>query len=270
MTSQNSTGTDPGYETPEEWALKNAALMAELTARNGVELTWAEAHQALLAANMLVEVPMFAPTGDGGQYEEIPTLPGAAVGWRDPSFVESVACGRVLFEGKIYVPGNPSASKVEIAMPWGVAGQLTSRLAFVLSCHARGQLPSIDAVEVSTLLANLTFCVSNELHFSADDQENEDDAPEAKALHAGWAGGELPERRHDLVEGHCYLLMRSCDVHRAAQILAETRAGLAAVGDGTASADAVDLEPNLAEFMTDPDLCDEFLWELDHWINPRD
>lgn len=211
---------------------------------------------------------MFAPTRNAGRYEEIPTLPDAAVGWRDPSFVESVACGRVLFEGKIYVPLNPSASKVEFAIPWGVAGQLTSRLAFVLSCHARGQLPSVDAVEVSTLLANLTFCVSNELHFSADDQE--DDAPEVKTLDDEWAGGELPKRPHDRVEGRCYLLMRSCDVHRAAKILADTRVGLAAVGAGTASADAFDLEPTLAEFMTDPDLCDEFLWELDHWINPRD
>lgn len=266
MTSQNSPETDPGYETPEEWAIENAARMAELTARNGVGLTWAEAHQALLAANMLVEVPMFAPTGDAGQYEEIPTLPDGAVGWRDPSFVESVACGRVLFEGKIYVPLNPSASKVEIAIPWGVAGQLTSRLAFVLSCHARVQLPGVDEGEVSTLLANLTFSVSNELRFSADDQE--DDAPDIKTLDDERAGGELPERRHDLVEGRCYLLMRSCDVHRSAQILAEAREGLAAVGAGTASPDAVDLEPTLAEFMTDPDLCDEFLWELDRWINP--
>lgn len=281
MTSQKDTGSNSGYETPEDWALENAARMAELTARNGVDLTWAEAHRALLANNALVEAPAYAPTGDAGQYEEIPTLPGALIGWRDPTFVEAVACGRVHFEGKIYVPINPSTSKITVAIPWSLAGELTSRLAFILGCSAKGQLDGIDQVEVTTLLANLTFSVSRELHFSAEGEE-EGYLPDAEGPDYDpgddWAGGESTERPRDMVEGRCYLLMRCCDVHRAAAVIAQAKSSLTAAAADvtendastrTASGEAtLDLEPQLPQLMSDPDLCDEFLWGLDHWISP--
>jgi hypothetical protein len=97
----------------DEWALENAAQLVAHIERHGIGMTWAEARDHLLQCGRGPELPVYIDSGERG----LVRLGSAVPAWQRPDFVEEVAAGLVLGEGKQFFPLDPAASETPIAVP---------------------------------------------------------------------------------------------------------------------------------------------------------
>jgi len=146
----------------------------------------------------------------------------------ETGFADSVACAAVHYAGQPYYPENPQSSRVELAVPWDTATALVHLLSALLVARLTGPTPSCnqEQVEAAQLLNRLSADVAFE--FSRDDD----------AL----LGDE------EKVGERVYLLMRSCDVWQALELLDNGREALRLAG------------------VTDMEILDLTLWEASRWL----
>jgi len=184
----------------DEWVLASAAEVAQNVARHGVPITWSEAAERLRHTVELLSGPVFV-VDDGGTFTPLPQqeIPR----WQETGFAESVACAAVHYAGQPYYPENPQSSRVELAVPWDTATALVHLLSALLVARLTGPTPSCnqEQVEAAQLLNRLSADVAFE--FSRDDD----------AL----LGDE------EKVGERVYLLMQSCDVWQALDLLVYIR-----------------------------------------------
>lgn len=223
----------------EDWALENAARLVVHVERHGLGITWGEAHDELLRCGRLLETPAYLEDGALGLVPLGPTDPA----WERPDFVEEVAAGLVLGEGKPFFPLDPATAETPIAIPWALASELVFRLSLVLSARLNGSPGTPEDLaalgELSLLLANLSGEVSAEMACVPADCDGVcviDDEP--------------------------YLLMRACDVTKGATLLLEVDAR-------SATARPIVGADIRASYFTVREAADTFLWDLDWWMAPR-
>jgi hypothetical protein len=223
----------------DEWALENAAQLVAHVERHGIGMTWAEARDHLLQCGRGLELPVYVDGGEGG----LVLLGSAVPAWQRPDFVEEVAAGLVLGEGKQFFPLDPAVAETPIAVPWALASELVYRLSLLLSEQLMvtpGTPEDIaELVELSFLLARLSGEVSTEMACVPADGDGVcviDDEP--------------------------YLLMAACDVWKAAGLLRE-------VDGRSATVHAVADPGVLGSGVTVREAADTFLWDLELWLtNP--
>ncbi len=225
----------------EGWALENAAAVVENVERHGIPLTWSEAHQRLIRTAALVDAPEYVvqPDAPPTLIERVDTTPP----WQRPGFAEEVACGAVHYAGKRYVPRDPDASDVGVAVPWSVAAETVQRLNFVLALRLEGAHLDNDhdgLVSLALLLVRLSADVAAELNWTGDEDIVADDK----------------------INGRRYLLVRSADIRHATRYLRESEAMVTTADTETAVSE---FSPGLHAFMTDPEALNSLLWELDWW-----
>jgi hypothetical protein len=205
-------------ETPEVdgWVLANAAEVARNIERHGIPTTWSEAAERLRRTAELMSCPIVVPD-DGGKLTSLPQE-GAPL-WQQVGFAESVACAAVHYAGQPYYPEDPQGSRVEIAIPWGTASALVHLLSALLVARLTVPTPSgdEDCVGAAHLLSRLSLDVAFELSRDDDDLLGEE----------------------EMVGERVYLLMRSCDVWQALDLLSSGREALRLAG--TADMESLDL-----------------------------
>lgn len=220
----------------EDWALENAARLVAHVERHGLAMTWAEAQDRLLTIGHFLEVPAYVDDGEGGLVPLGATTPA----WRRRDFVEQVAAGLVLGEGKRFFPLDPATAETPIAIPWAIASELVQRLSLLLCDRLMASMGTpehlAELIELSLLLASLSGEVSAEMACVPADGDGVcviDDEP--------------------------YLLMPACDVWKAATLLRDVDAPSATalpVVDPGASCSTVTVR----------EAADTFLWDLDWWL----
>lgn len=224
----------------EDWALENAALLVAHVERHGLGMTWAEAHDHLLQSGRCLEIPVYVDDGEGG----LVPLASAVPACQRPDFVEEVAAGIVLGEGRQFFPLDPATAETPIAVPWALASELVYRLSLLLSDRLKvspGTPEDISAlVEQSRLLARLSGEVSSEMSCVPADGDGVcviDDEP--------------------------YLLMSARDVWAAAALLREV--------DGPSATARPVVGPGSARdaHVTVREAADTFLWDLEWWTIDR-
>ena len=213
---------DPGVD---EWVLASAAEVARNVARHGVSITWSEAAERLRRTVELLSGQVFV-IDDGGTFTPLPQQETPR--WQETGFAESVACAAVHYAGQPYYPENPQSSRVELAVPWDTATALVHLLSALLVARLTGPTPSCDQeqVEAAQLLNRLSADVAFE--FSRDDHELLGD--------------------EEKVGERVYLLMQSCDVWQALDLLGNGREALRLAG------------------VTDMEILDLTLWEARCWL----
>ncbi|GAA4699452.1 hypothetical protein [Nocardioides conyzicola] len=228
----------------ETWADQHADDLVTEVERHGVPITRGEALWRLLSAVAIVQAPEYA-IDDGG--EPKPIEPGSdRQVWRRPDFVEQVAAGAVHFAGRVYLPVDLATSTTGVAIPWGVATELVTRLSALLATGLTLETSLVGLApprDLAPLIVRLSSRVAETIAWVGDDDIINDTK----------------------VNGRRYLLVRACDAWRAAEILRHAGNALAddeslARSDGTDGFD--DLAAQSARHT--------FLWELDTWINPTD
>lgn len=112
-----------------DWALENAALLVAHLERHGIGMTWPEAHDQLLRSAQWLETPVYVDDGEGGFSPLAPAIPAS----ERPDFVEEVAAGIVLDEGRQFFPVDPATAETPIAIPWALASELVHRLSLLLA-----------------------------------------------------------------------------------------------------------------------------------------
>lgn len=223
----------------EDWALENAALLVAHVERHGLGMTWAEAHDQLLQSGRCLEIPAYVDYGDGG----VVPLGSAVPACQRPDFVEEVAAGVVLGEGRQFFPADPPNAETPIAVPWALSSDLVHRLSRLLSerlMDSHGTREDIvGLVDLSLLVARLSGEVSAEMACVPADGDGVcviDDEP--------------------------YLLMPACDVWKAATLLREVE-GPSATALPVVNPDVLD------SHVTVQQAPDTFLWDLDWWLSGR-
>lgn len=213
---------DPGVD---EWVLASAAEVARNVARHGVSITWLEAAERLRRTVEVLSGQVFV-IDDGGTFTPLPQQETPR--WQETGFAESVACAAVHYAGQPYYPENPQSSRVELAVPWDTATALVHLLSALLVARLTGPTPSCDQeqVEAAQLLNRLSADVAFE--FSRDDYELLGD--------------------EEKVGERVYLLMQSCDVWQALDLLGSRRDALRLAG------------------VTDMEILDLTLWEARCWL----
>lgn len=223
----------------EDWALENAALLVAHVERHGIAMTWTEAHDQLLLSARWLETPVYVDEGEGGLVPLAPAVPACQC----PDFVEEVAAGIVLDEGRQFFPLYPATAETPIAVPWALASELVHRLSVLLSERLM-ELPGTTAditplVELSLLVSRLSGEVSAEMSCVPADGEGVcviDDEP--------------------------YLLMAACAVWKGAMLLREV--------DGPSATLPVTDGGVLGSVITVREAADTFLWDLDWWLTGTD
>ena len=104
----------------EDWALENAALLVAHVERHGIAMTWTEARDHLLHTGRCLEIPAYVDDGDSGLVPLAPAVPARQCA----DFVEEVAAGIVLDEGRQFFPVDPATAETPIAVPWALASEL--------------------------------------------------------------------------------------------------------------------------------------------------
>jgi hypothetical protein len=223
----------------EDWALENAAQLVAHVERHGIAMTWAEARDHLLHAGKCLEIPAYVDHGDGG----FVPLGSAVPACQRPDFVEEVAAGVVLGEGRHFFPAYPATAETPIAVPWAMATELVHRLSQLLSerlMDSHGTREDIvGLVDLSLLVARLSGEVSAEMACVPADGDGVcviDDEP--------------------------YLLMPACDVWKAATLLREV--------EGPSATALPVVDPGVVDsHVTAQQAPDTFLWDLDWWLSDR-
>jgi hypothetical protein len=223
----------------DEWALENAAQLVAHVERHGIGVTWAEARDHLLQCGRGLELPMYVDEGETG----LVPLGSAVPAWQRPDWVEEIAAGLVLGEGKQFFPLDPAVAETPIAVPWALASELVYRLSLLLSGQltvSTGTPEDItDLAELSLLLARLSGEVCEEMACVPADGDGV-----------------------CVIDEEPYLLMSACDVWKAATLLREVdgpSATVRAVVDAGARGSCVTVQ----------EAADTFLWDLDLWLtNP--
>lgn len=206
----------------EEWAARAASEVVAHIERHGLSCTWTEAHERLLGEAGRGPHRILVPVEEADVEESdhvFVTNDGESMvslhnprDWRDPDFVEDVACTHVHWLGKPYYPADPEHSTVSVAVPLTVVTETVQRLNFLL--HAHLQSPGAyqgydDVAELARVATCLGADVSDELEHVVD-QRNLDE---------------------ELVDGSDVILSRSSDVFAAARLLEEGSAAAASVND---------------------------------------
>lgn len=146
----------------EDWALENAAQLVAHVERHGIAMTWTEARDRLLHAGKCIQIPAYVDHGDGG----FVPLGLAVPACQRPDFVEEVAAGVALGEGRHFFPAYPATAETPIAVPWAMATELVHRLSLLLSerLDSHGTREDIvGLVDLSLLVARLSGEVSAEM-----------------------------------------------------------------------------------------------------------
>jgi hypothetical protein len=202
-------------------------------------MTWSEARDHLLRCGRGLELSVYVDEGERG----LVPLGSAVPAWDRPDFVEEVAAGLVLGEGKQFFPLDPAVAETPIAVPWALASELVYRLSLLLSEQLTVSMGTPEDItelaELSLLLARLSGEVCAEMACVPADGDGVcviDDEP--------------------------YLLMAACDVWKAATLLRE-------VDGPSATARAVVDAGVLGSCVTVREAADTFLWDLELWLtNP--
>lgn len=221
----------------EDWALENAAVLVAHLERHGLGMTWTEAHDQLLRSARWLETPVYVDDGEGDLYPLAPATPAREC----PDFVEEVAAGIVLDEGRPFFPLDPAKAETPIAIPWALASELVHRLSLLLAQRLM-ELPGTTAeitplVELSLLVSRLSADVSDEMSCVPADGEGVcviDDEP--------------------------YLLMAARAVWKGAMLLRDV--------DGP-SAKVLPVVDEGDYGVTAQEAADTFLWDLDWWLTER-
>lgn len=221
----------------EDWALENAAVLVAHLERHGLGMTWTEAHDQLLRSARWLETPAYVDDGEGGLSPLAPAVPAPEC----PDFVEEVAAGIVLDEGRQFFPLDPAKAETPIAVPWALASELVHRLSLLLAKRLM-ELPGTNAditplLELSLLVSRLSADVSDEMSCVPADGEGVcviDDEP--------------------------YLLMAARAVWKGAMLLRDVEGPSAKILPVVAEGDYG---------VTVREATDTFLWDLDWWLTDR-
>jgi hypothetical protein len=221
----------------EDWALENAALLVSHVERHGIAITWSEAHDQLLRSARWLETPVYVDDGEAG----LSPLASAVPGSQRPDFVEEVAAGIVLDEGRPFFSLDPAKAETPIALPWALASELVHRLSLLLAQRLM-ELPGNTAditplVELSLLVSRLSADVSDEMSCVPADGEGV-----------------------CVIDNEPYLLMPACAVWKGAMLLRDVEGPSAKVLPVVAEGDYG---------VTVREATDTFLWDLDWWLTDR-